>query len=88
MCLYFVCPPTSFIVITINVQYLFYRYIAPTSSWWVGAVFTMDNYMLHMDWKQLRKLHKIIHYGETILINTFTGITTIVHGEVLQMFVQ
>ena len=43
--------------------------------------------MLHMDWKQLRKLHKIIRNGETVLANMFTGITTIVHSEVLQMFV-
>ena len=43
--------------------------------------------MLHMDWKQLRKLHKIIRNGETVLANIFTGITTIVHSEVLQMFV-
>ena len=44
-------------------------------------------YMLHMDWKQLRKLHKIIHNGETVLVNMFMGITTIVYSEVLQMFV-
>ena len=25
-----------------------------------------------MDWKQLRKLHKIMCNGETVLINTFT----------------
>ena len=42
--------------------------------------------MLHMDWKRLRKLHKIIRNGETVLVNTFTEIT-IVHSEVLQMFV-
>ena len=43
--------------------------------------------MLHMDWKQLRKLHKIIRNRETVLVNKFTGITTIVHSEMLQMFV-
>ena len=43
--------------------------------------------MLHMDWKRLRKLHKIICNRETVLVNTFMGITTIVHSEVLQMFV-
>ena len=40
--------------------------------------------MLHMDWKRLHKLHKIIHNGETVLVNTFTEIT-IVYSEVLQM---
>ena len=40
-----------------------------------------------MNWKRFRKLHKIIRNGETILVNTFTGIITIVHNEVLQMFV-
>ena len=44
-------------------------------------------YMLHMDWKQLHKLHKIIHNRETVLVNMFMGITTIVYSEVLQMFV-
>ena len=44
-------------------------------------------YMLHMDWKRLRKLHKIIRNGETVLVNMFTEISTIVHSEVLQMFV-
>ena len=43
--------------------------------------------MLHMDWKRLRKLHKIMRNGETVLVNTFTEINTIVHSEVLQMFV-
>ena len=44
-------------------------------------------YMLHMDWKQLHKLNEIIRYGETIIVNTLTEITTNVHSEVLQMFV-
>ena len=44
--------------------------------------------MLHMDWKQLCKLHIIMRKGETVLVNTFTELTTIVHSEVLQMFVQ
>ena len=44
-------------------------------------------YMLHMDWKELYKLHKIICNRETVLVNTFTENTTIVHSEVLQMFV-
>ena len=49
----------------------------------------MDNiYATHMDWKRLHELYKIIRYRETVLINMFTGITTIVHSEVLQMFVQ
>ena len=39
-----------------------------------------------MDWKRLRKLHKIMRNGETLLVNTFTEITTIVHSEELQMF--
>ena len=34
--------------------------------------------MLHMDWKRLRKLHKIARNRETVLVNTFTEITTII----------
>ena len=43
--------------------------------------------MLHMDWKRLRKLHINMRNGETDLVNTFTELTTIVHSEVLHMFV-
>ena len=43
--------------------------------------------MLHMDWKQLRKLQKIMHYREMILVSMFTGIITDVHSEVLYMLV-
>ena len=43
--------------------------------------------MRHMDWKRPHKLHKIMRNEETVLVNTFTGITIIVHSEVLQVFV-